>query len=291
MKNTIMLSLVSLSLLSLVACGKSVEKVIKNAGEDMSKQVECSVAETAGQIETSFAQDYDVKLYKSTVQKVLADIRVVKYLDPKDFWSFLTDDTRNILNYELNIHLIKNKTSSPATVYQATAYFFTAVRDLFQDGTDYKLRDMDRTLFSFSLRGIKSNRMVMVNSKCGKYQKTDLATITIDDVILKADSVNDVFECRTKDKSLVLMDGRDLLFLSTGKSILQLRTQGYKKDINNRIVKLEYQSRDVSIDIKINKKKDEILGNWPGKKASVEAKSTDLAIDDLGVCTSMKNSF
>lgn len=286
-----MLSLVSLSLLSAVGCGKSVEKVIKNAGKDMSKQVECSVAETAGQIETSFAQDYDVKLHKTTVQKVLADIRVVKYLDPKDFWSFLTDDTRNILNYELNIHLIKNKSSNASTVYQATAYFFTAVRDLFQEGTDYKLRDMDRTLFSFSLRGVKSNRIVMVNSKCGKYQKTDLASITIDDVILKADSVNDVFECRTKDKSFTIMDGRELLFLSIGKVIHPLRIQGYKKEINNRQVKLDYHSRDVSFDIKINKKKDEILGDWTGKKARIEAKSSELAIDDLGACSSMKNSF
>lgn len=291
MKNKILLGLVSLSLLSSLSCGKSVDKVIKKVGKDMGKQVECGMSETGTQIGSEFSQDYDVKLYKSTVEKVLADLRVVKYLDSKDFWSFLSDETRNLLNYELNLHLLKNTSENPATIYQATAYFFTAVRDLFQDGTDYKLKDSNRTLFSFSLRGVKSTRTVLVNSQCGKYQKTDLARITIDDVILKVEGVNDVYECRTQDKSFIVMDGQNLLYLSTNKAVQVLRLNGYKKEINKRNIKLGYESREVSFDLKINKMKEEVINGWTGHKSKIEFKTSDLTIDDLGACSSLKKTF
>ena len=286
-----MLGLVSISLLSTLGCGKSVDKVIKTVGRENSKAIECGVAETGAVIGSEFAQDYDVKLYKTTVEKVLADLRVVKYLDSKDFWSFLSDETRNLLNYELNIHLLKNTSEKPESVYQATAYFFTAVRDLFQDGTDYKLKDMDRTLFSFSLRGVKSTRTVLVNSQCGKYQKTDLARITIDDVILKVDSVNDVYECRTLDKSFTLMDGKGLLYLATNKSVQVLRLNGYKKEVNKRNIKLGYESREVTFDVKVNKQKEEVINGWTGHKAKIDFKVSDFTIDDVGACTSVKQTF
>jgi hypothetical protein len=291
MKNKILLGLVSLSLLSTMGCGKSVEKVINKATKDNSKAIECGVAETGSQIESEFAEDYDVKLYKATVEKVLADLRVVKYLDSRDFWSFLSDETRNLLNYELNIHLLKNTNENAEATYQATAYFFTAVRDLFKDGTDYKLKDMNRTLYSFSLRGVKSTRTVMVNSQCGKYQKTDLSRITIDDVILKVDSVNDVFECRTLDKSFTLMDGKGMLYLSSNKAVQVLRLNGYKKEINKRNIKLGYEARDVSFDLRINKQKEEVINGWTGHKSKIDLKISELTIDDFGACSSLKNTF
>ena len=97
----------TISLLSTLSCGKAVNSVVKKVGKDMGEKLECGVSDLGAQIESDFAQDYDVKLYKSTVDKVLADLRVVKYLDPKDFWAFLSDETRNILNYELSSIFIR----------------------------------------------------------------------------------------------------------------------------------------------------------------------------------------
>ncbi len=292
MKNTIMLGLMSISLLSTVSCGKEISKVVKQVGKKLSKELECGVSQAGAQIESDFAQDYDVKLYKSTVEKVLADLRVVKYLDPKDFWAFLSDDTRNLLNYELNVILLKNKSENPANIYQAAAYFFTSVRDLFQEGTDYKLKDENNKLFSFSVRAIKSTRSVMVNSKCGKFQTTDLASITVDEVSLKIADVKDVIECRTQDnKSFVVMNGADMLYLESKKEISRLRIQGFKKEINPKHVTFSYDSRDVSFDVKINKKRDEMIQDWHGKKARLEFKSAALTIDDMGACNSLKNTL
>ena len=281
----------TISLLSTLGCGKSVDSVVKQVGKDMGDKLECGASELGAQVESDFAQDYDVKLYKSTVDKVLADLRVVKYLDPKDFWAFLSDETRNILNYELNIILLKNKIETPSRVYQSTAYFFTAVRDLFQDGTDYKLKDTNNTLYSFSVRGLKSTRKVLVNTKCGKFQKTDLSVITISDVILKSDEVQDVFECRTKDKSFVIMEGLDVMYLQGNKKISHVSGRWYKKEIKKRFVNLSYESRDVSFKIKIIKPREEIVGDFVGKKARIEFKSADLAIDGDGACNSMKGTL
>ena len=126
---------------------------------------------------------------------------------------------------------------------------------------------------------------------CGKYQKTDLARITIDDVILKVDSVNDVYECRTLDKSFTLMDGKGLLYLATNKSVKVLRLNGYKKEVNKRNIKLGYESREVTFDVKVNKQKEEVINGWTGHKAKIDFKVSDLTIDDVGACTSVKQTF
>ena len=291
MKNKIILGLMTISLLSTLSCGKAVNSVVKKVGKDMGEKLECGVSDLGAQVESDFAQDYDVKLYKSTVDKVLADLRVVKYLDPKDFWAFLSDETRNILNYELNIILLKNKRETPSHVYQSTAYFFTAVRDLFQDGTDYKLKDTNNTLYSFSVRGLKSTRKVLVNTKCGKFQETDLSLITISDVIIKSDEVQDVLECRSKDKSFVIMEGKDAIYLQGNKKTSNVSARFYKKEIKKRFVNLSYESRDISFKIKIIKSREEIVGDFVGRKARIEFKSADLAYDEYGACNSMKGAL
>jgi hypothetical protein len=291
MKNKIILGLMTISLLSTLSCGKTVDSVVKQVGKDMGEKLECGVSDLGAQVESDFAQDYDVKLYKSTVEKVLADLRVVKYLDPKDFWAFLSDETRDLLNYELNLIVLKNKISNQSSVYQSTAYFFTAVRDLFQDGTDYKLKDTNNTLFSFSVRGLRSTRKVLVNTKCGKFQKTDLSVITISDVILKSHEVQEVYECRSKDKSFVIMEGKDVLYLQGNKKISHANGRFYKKEIKKRFVNLSYESRDVSFKIKIIKPREEIVGDFVGQKARIEFKSADLAIDGDGACNSMKGTL
>jgi hypothetical protein len=291
MKNKIILGLMTISLLSTLSCGKAVNSVVKQVGKDMGEKLECGAADLGAQVESDFAQDYDVKLYKSTVDKVLADLRVVKYLDPKDFWAFLSDETRNILNYELNIILLKNKLETPSRVYQSTAYFFTAVRDLFQDGTDYKLKDTNNTLYSFSVRGLKSTRKVLVNTKCGKFQETDLSLITISDVIIKSDEVQDVLECRTKDKSFVMMEGQNAIYLQGNKKTSNVSARFYKKEIKKRFVNFSYESRDISFKIKIIKSREEIVGDFVGRKARIEFKSADLTIDGDGACNSMKGTL
>ncbi len=281
----------SLSLLSLVSCGKAAKSTADKLAKDIGNKLGCDGATALSVIPQALAPDYDIKMYQETVAKVLAEIRPHKTLEPKDFWSTLSNETRDELNYELNIMLTKKDHLNPLAVYQSTAYFFTNVRDFFKDNTTYKLRDAGGAIFSFEIRAQKTFGTVLLNFNCGRHERTDLSAIKIGPKILQASEISEIYECRTENRSMMLMEVRDTMFLSAGNSLYRLPLKYVKKDDKKRKLGLKFNSVDVKFDLSIKKKRNEALNGWNGKKAKIELSIPDYSIDDDGACNTLKHAF
>lgn len=286
----------SLSLLALISCGKKSETsstATDKAGptKGIANEVSCSAEASVTVAPTALAADYDVKINNETRAKVLTDIRLVKNIEAKDFWTALSQDSRDSLNYELNMILTKKNNVNPTALYQSTAHFFISVKDTFKEYTDYKLRDTDGSLFSFSISDQKTSSIVLLNSKCGRHQATDLSLIKIVPEILLATEIQEIYECRTLTKSLILMELRDIVYLNAGSSVYRLPLKDLKKKANKRNLTLDYETRDVQFKIEIKKKKNMALVEWQGKKSEIELIAPEYAIDGKGACNALKHSL
>lgn len=269
--------------------------MVKKVGDQVTKgitdELTCASATALAVLPNSLAADYDIKFYDETVAKVLAEIRPIKNLQPKDFWTSLSPDSRDSLNYELNIMLTKKNTTNAAAVYQSTAYFFTEVKDTFRDNTDYKLRDAYGSLFSFVIRAQKTTATIRMNFKCGRHERTDLSAIKIGPEVLLASEIKEIYECRTMTKSLMLMEVRDTLYLNAARTVYRLPGAGLKKNDNKRKLELKFVSRDVDFKIQIKKNRIQTLKEWQGRKSKIELITPDYAIDDEGACNTLKHAL
>jgi hypothetical protein len=291
MKNKLIQTLVSLSLLSSVSCGKAVQKVANDITKKTGEQLACGGAQALGAIPASLAADYDIKIYHKTVEKVMADIRPIKDLEAKDFWTTLSEESRDALNFELNTILRAKSTKNAQAVYQGTAYFFTNVKDAFMKNTDYKLRDANGFLFSFVVRAQKTNQTVLINYKCGSHEKTDLSAIKIGPEVLLESETKEIYECQTLTKSVRLVEVRDTLFVNLGKTLYRFPLKELKKKDNKRRLELALESREVNFKINIKKNKDLSISNSAGKRSGIELVAPDYSIDEEGVCSSLMHSF
>jgi len=282
----------SVVLLSTLGCGK----VSKNVPEKVVKKDEidkmaCETATVLADLTNAMTPDYDIKIHQETMAKVLIEMDAIKSLEAKDFWSSLSAETRDELNYELMIMMTKKEISNPQAVYQSVAYFFSQVKDDLKDYTAYKLKDTNGMIFSFAIRAQKTDETILMNFKCGRHEPTDLSSIKIVPEILFASEINEIYECRTLTKSMVLMEVRDVLFLTAGKKLHRLPLADLKKENKKRDYELDYQSLDTVIKIRIKKNKTFALEAWQGKKSKIKLRQSGYEIDEVGACNRLKHAF
>lgn len=276
-------------------CGKVVEKTANKIAKDIKKKakekLDCDMGSVFNSIPLTYAADYDVKLHRTTFNKVIEDIRTKNDLNAQNFWALLTPSVRDALNFELNLSMITLKAKNPLGVYQSTAYFFEQVRDKFDEKKDYKVRDMTGEVYAFKLRGADTTSMHLFNYKCGRHEKTDLSDIGTAEV-LKFEDIVEVYECRSIEKSLKLMEMKNSFYLMGGKEVLYRMpvTDLQKKDKKNSL-QISFDSRELSFDLKMKKNQDESIEDFSGKKSEIEFKSSEYAMDEVGSCVSYLGSL
>lgn len=288
--NTLLLPLSLLLLLS-AGCGKAVEKAIKKSVKGIGNGVECGLANSFGVFGQSLAPDYDVKMYRSTVNMVLDDLRAKKNVTAVNFWSSLDPATRDALNYELNLHMVNQRTTSPLAVYQSIAYFFTGVQKNFDETVDYKVRDSAGKVYAFKIRAVDTKSTMLFNYVCGRHVKTDLTAIKVGPEVLKLDEVKEIFECRSVTKSMILMEMKEHLYLMAGKTLHKLPASQLNKKDKNRRLELSFESNEVSFKLKIKKKREEEVEDWTGRRSDIELISNDYAMDEEGGCNTLLHSL
>ena len=98
-----------------------------------------------------------------------------------------------------------------------------------------------------------------------------------------------MFECRTENWSVVLMEMKNVLYLKKSRELVLLpRTNFVKKNLKNKIqVSLEHQ--DIELKLKIRRDSNRDIGGWLGEKSQIEFSSHGERIDEKGACQVIRN--
>lgn len=294
MKTTSTLVVLSLLSLSLTACGRKSSHIkfkvntVKQQRE-LQRALECGVANAANLIPKSLVADYDVKLYSETIDKVLHDLKSRPDLDPYKFWASLSPSVRDLLNYELNFHVVKNPFGDSQKLYQSTAHFFMKAKDSFSGNITYKLKDTSGQVYAFKARGAKEGSDILFGYKCGTLHSTDTAKYEVGPEVLRVEEVSNVYECRTDTKLMVLMEMKDSSFLKAGENTFKLATKDIVKKNKFFRLNLSYKAADVAFNVNVKKKNNEDVKDWDGKRSIIKLESAEYSIDEDGACENLKN--
>lgn len=294
MKTSTMLLPVSLLFVLSAGCGKSAqkaaEKAVENTVKDTGEKLKCAVADSFAPFSQSLANDYDVKLYRETILKVMDDIRG-KNLKAEQFWGSLSSEVRDTLNYELNLYMAKLRPKDALAVYQSAAYFFTGVKDQFDETNEYKVRDKAGMVYSFKIRAVEVKQVQLFNFVCGRHERTDLSSIVIGKEVQQLSEVKEIYECRSQAKSLILMEMPEKLYLMAGKSLYRLASSQLVKKDKNRRFEMSLETNEVKFKIKINKKREQEVEDWNGRRSEIEIIAPDYAMDEKAGCNTFIHSL
>lgn len=280
--------ILSLLMLTQVGCGlKWKHKPNEPLKIELPDNYQCAVADQTNMILRELEPDYEVKLYSETILRVLEDLKANPQKEPKAFWGNLGPEVRNLLNFELNLYLIKNPTTDVPAVYQATALFFTAFRDTFDETHDYKIKDMKGKIYSFQTRGVPTSGPVLFNNHCGQFDKSDVSAFVLGTGLSPVVDVIEVYECRIGSDALILMELKDRLFLKAGLTVSILDAGSFRKKELKRKIDLSFSSPFAEIKIKITKNREEIEGDWKSKSSQIELRTPDYSMTGEGGCNTL----
>lgn len=281
--------------LSFFSCGKG-SSSLKKKKSQATENISCLLS-PATQNTVVIKPDEDIKFYRTTVNKVLSEIRKISNYDPDQFWTHLTPKTRELLNYELNMIILHtNKRMNEEALYRSTAFFFSRVRAGFSDDLVYKVKYSSDLIFAFKIRAASTRGTHRFSKGCGKIEKKDVIYFNVPQEVKRFSSVKQVYECRSTTVSVVLMEMKNSLFLGThelsaNRMLYELPISNLVKEERNRRLELNFESPEISFQFKVKRKRDEIVRDWEGKEARLEFRSPDIDISEKGACDGLIESI
>lgn len=312
MKSLNFLSILGILCLTLSGCGAvvveglplCVKGVICHKKEDKpkpkpKKTVESfsCLLEPATQNTISTNPDEDIKLYRTTVNRVLSELRKAKDYDPDKFWTTLSPETRDLLNYELNLIIVNtNRGMNEEALYRSTAFFFSRVRAGFSDDLVYRVKYRTNMLFSFKIRAANTRGTHRFSNDCGKIESKDVVYFTIPSEVKRYSTIKQVYECRSESLNMILMEMKDSLYLSAqkvsdGRVLFNLPSAGLEKKERNRRLELKFTSSDIKFNLNVSRKRDEDVRDWEGKETRLIFLSPKIDIDEKGACVGLFQSI
>lgn len=296
MKTTPQILILS-GLLLLGSCGKSDtgEKMAKAIFEPIvdgtSKVLLCATVGLGVAIGNSLAHDYDVKLYRSTVDRVLSDIKQNKKFAIKTFWQDLSPESREVLNHEINLLLGYKPAINPTGVYKSLAIFFGRIREDFNPSVDYKVKDNLNGIYSFRVRGQNTQAVDIIGMECGSNEGTDLSPIIIPNQVHRENEIQDIIRCQGEKDGFTLMEVRDVAYLMANKKLYKISQNDIQRTENTRRLQMEIKTPAVKLSIKIRLKRDYEEREIEGKRSLIDLELPGLEIKELGSCKSVKYGF
>jgi hypothetical protein len=273
-----------------IGCGKLNDIKIKTKKQDPIKLKHSCSAAPFNYTGQTIAADKDIKLYKETVERVRGEIKDIKDIGAEKFWESLSADTRMLLNFELNMSMVKFPVPNPTAIYRATAYFFVHTKDTFQEGVDYKIKDTAKAIYSFTIRGRKTTRTELIGFKCEKFEPTDLGFIQLSSEVLQMADLKEVVECRADKKEFFLMNIKDTLIINNRQYLASGPSSEFSTKTGLFNTRLKMSSKDIELDIRIRNGKENLVVEWEGQKAQVKLNTPELFVDGEGACNYLKRA-
>lgn len=284
-------------LLLLGSCGKSDtgEKIGKAIFQPLldgtAKVLVCATVGVGTAIGNSLAHDYDVKLYRSTIDRVLSEIKPNKKFAIKTFWADLSPESREVLNHEINLLLGYKPAINATGVYKSTAIFFAKIREDFNPNTDYKIKDNLNGYYSFRVRGQSTNAVDLIGVDCATNEGTDLSPIEVSNTVLRETEIQDIIRCQGEKEGFTLMEVRDVAYLMANKKLYKISQQDIKRDENSRRIHLDVKTPSVDMSLKIRLKREFEEREIEGKRTLINLKLPGMEINEFGACKSLKLDF
>jgi hypothetical protein len=288
--------LVLSSLLTFGGCGKSGtgdqigRQVIQPIVDGVAEAMVCLTVGLGTTIGNSFAADYDIKLYRSTIDRVVEDIKSNPNFTIKNFWAELSPDVRDLLNHEVNLLLAAKPAPNAEGVYRSLPIFFSHIKDKFDPSLELKIKDLEMDIYSFKARGQTVSSLQFIGLSCDN-KGTDLSFVELPTNLYRNSEIHNILRCKAEKGAFTLMEVRDVAYLMAGKTLHKLDHKQVKKIDSKRVLEMTAETSQVNLKLKIRKKREYEERELIGRRTRIELKLPELEISELGACTSSHLGF
>jgi hypothetical protein len=233
---------------------------------------------------TSEADKTVVILNKELVDSVLNEMGN-KGFDPATLWNGLSDESREKLNFSINASIKKSRPANYQTIFRATAMFLARILGNYQQGYDYRIKDISGKVISFVNLGVQNPIVIDLSATCNSTSGLDLSYIKLPSSLIMPDEVLNLVVCRfTQNRHFLLMHARSSFMLMSGMNFAKAKKSDGRLSQSSTKLKVKIDAPEFKLDLNMKKKTELNLNGRIANKTSVDLTVPGLDVKEIGAC-------
>jgi hypothetical protein len=223
-----------------------------------------------------------VTLNEALVNKILGEMRGVLI---KTFWTDISDESRDMLNFAINASIKKSRPANYRTIMQATARLFTEILGKYHPNTDYRIKDISGKVISFVTWGYPNPVENDLYAACDNYVGLDLSYIDLPPKLIMLDEVKKLVICKLENKRyFMVMHARKSFMVASGAFFGKAsRSEGTLSESSHRL-KIDISSQNLELNLNMKKNSELAVGGIVSNKTSIKLTMPNFVVDENGAC-------